>query len=142
MHRTLHPGSVTDQSVRLHSCRPYVLSDSLLPVPYAVRPVGKGIGYYLFRACTKIRVRDCFLSVLTGFGFFFPAAFEILERNLLVLTGPKEHIDNSNNSNNSNSIKTSEVASVVSVEGKNSTGLCPTEFDSRRLPLFPTDEYW
>src|SRR2546423_14590109 len=30
-------------------------------------------------------------SVLTGFGFFFPAAFEVLERNLLVLTGPKEH---------------------------------------------------
>src|SRR4051794_3471554 len=28
--------------------------------------------------------------------------------------------------------------SVVSAEGKNSTGLCPTEFDSRRLPLFPT----
>src|SRR5436305_4053080 len=32
-------------------------------------------------------------SVLTGFGFFFPAAFEVLERNLLVLTGPKEHGD-------------------------------------------------
>ena len=30
-------------------------------------------------------------SVLTGFGFFFPAAFEVLERNLLVLSGPKEH---------------------------------------------------
>ena len=28
--------------------------------------------------------------VLSGFSFFYPAAFEVLERNLLVLTGPRE----------------------------------------------------
>ena len=40
------------------------------------------------RACTKIRVRGCFLSYSTG-GGLLPAAFGVLERKLLAPSGPK-----------------------------------------------------
>ena len=91
MHRTLHPGSVTDQSVRLHSCRTYVLSDSLLPVPSLSGRSERASVITYFRACTQNPSPGLFPVRSAGFGFFYPAAFEVLERNLLVLTGPTEH---------------------------------------------------
>jgi len=44
-----------------------------------------------FRACTQNPSPGLFPVRSAGFGFFYPAAFEVLERNLLVLTGPTEH---------------------------------------------------
>src|SRR3954462_7749036 len=57
-------------------------------------------------------------SVLTGFGFFFPAAFEVLERNLLVLTGPKEH------SNRKDSTTSTSRHTQQDGEGKHTSRVC------------------
>src|SRR3954453_21775192 len=85
MHRTLHPGSVTDQKVSAYIRVGRMSSLTLFsrcPMPSGRSGRASVITFSVLARKSESGAVSC--SVLTGFGFFFPAAFEVLERNLLV----------------------------------------------------------
>src|SRR3954453_5197354 len=92
MHRTLHPGSVTDQKVSAYIRVGRMSSLTLFsrcPMPSGRSERASVITFSVLARKSESGAVSC--SVLAGFGFLSYTAFEVLERNLLVSSGPQEH---------------------------------------------------